>query len=427
MAIINMHAHTFTSQNAPKDFLKLYIPGFLARGVDTFTNGRIGAWLVKKIAPLFGNAGKRYASFLNIGKSAFQRDVFVKLVSEYPAGSRFVALTLYMEEMGAGSSSSGFEGQIEQILQVKREYPDELNIFLGIDPRWTPANGLSIDEAVKKYFSLKVTVQGAAIPAFSGLKLYPSTGFYVFDERLKPTFEWAAENEVPVITHCSYLGGIYHNNADYVKRHLNAKLSHYTGYDDYFAYCKAAGYLPPVYQNPKPSLFRRLTGMRDEFKNLVTCSYFLDPFSYIPLLDYFKGRDKPLKICLAHYGGEAQMLLAAGVKPGNNDPLETNPAGITNNNWTSQIRQMMLKYDFLYTDVSYTYVEPATHKVIIDDMLNQTFSNRILFGTDYYMTEREGRERENFSKFMQTCQMTQVSGISTWDMFMDNNGRFLGF
>ena len=46
-------------------------------------------------------------------------------------------------------------------------------------------------------------------------------GFYAFDAKLKETFEWAADNGVPVISHCIYLGGIYTNDTSYIKGNLN--------------------------------------------------------------------------------------------------------------------------------------------------------------------------------------------------------------
>ena len=49
---------------------------------------------------------------------------------------KITALTINMEELGADRSITGFEGQLEEIIEVKRRYPDRLLVFLGLDPRW---------------------------------------------------------------------------------------------------------------------------------------------------------------------------------------------------------------------------------------------------------------------------------------------------
>jgi hypothetical protein len=38
-----------------------------------------------------------------------------------------------------------------------------------------------------------------------------------FDSKLTETFEWAADNGVPVLSHCNYLGGIYNNDKNYLR------------------------------------------------------------------------------------------------------------------------------------------------------------------------------------------------------------------
>jgi hypothetical protein len=334
---------------------------------------------------------------------------------------------MFMEEMGVGKSHSGYEGQLEQLILIKEKYPQELLIFLGIDPRWQPANQLSIADAVRKYFKCTVTVQGKTYPVFNGLKLYPSTGFYVFDEKLKETLEWAAENELPVVTHCNYLGGVYNNNAAFIKANLNPSLIHYGIDKDYHAFCTRKGYRTPAYQMTKVPLIKKMLGMSDEQRNLSNCSFFLEPYSYEPVLEYFKSNGgKQLKLCMAHYGGDIQMKLAEGLMPKGTDDLERSPIGVGNLNWTRQIRILMQKFETLYTDISYAYVDKDTLPIIFHDVAQHAYGKRILFGTDFYMTERKGRERDNFSNFkMAAMQQSTPSGKTVWDQLMENNYNFI--
>ena len=427
MDILNMHTHLFTHENSPRDFLKLYLPSFMARGIDTFTNGKVGAWIVQHIGPVFGNAGKRYASFMKIGKSESQGGVLEKLIQSYPRGTKFVALSMFMEEMGVGSSFSGYEGQLEQLILLKGRYPEELLVFLGIDPRWQPASQLSLANAVRKYFTCTVTRNNKTYPVFNGLKLYPSTGFYVFDERLKETLEWAAEQEVPVVTHCNYLGGVYNNSESFIRANLNTSLRHYGIDGDYNAFCARKGYRAPAYQMANAPFIKRLIGMRDEKRNMVSCSFFLEPYSYEPVLEYFnRYGGKPLNICLAHYGGDIQIQLSEGMEPKGADELEKNPVGIGMLNWTTQIRNLMQRFDSVYTDISYAYVSKNVPPILFNDILQKPYGNRILFGTDFYMTERVGKEQDNFSGFKKLAmEKLNQDGKPVWDILMESNYNFL--
>jgi len=109
-------------RNAPKNFLNLYLPDVAADFIEKATNTKLGAWTIGNLLRYAGgNEGKRYASFLQIGKSASQLDVFEKLMAQYDdPNTKFAALTMYMEKCGADFSESGFDGQLQEALEVKR-------------------------------------------------------------------------------------------------------------------------------------------------------------------------------------------------------------------------------------------------------------------------------------------------------------------
>ena len=121
MQFYNAHSHVFTMRNAPKKFLHLYLPKVVADSVDTITDTKVGAWFMQLLLKRFGgNWGKRYASFLQIGKSKDQLSVFETLMAQYSDTTmKFVSLSMYMEKAGADVSETGFEGQLEELMMIK--------------------------------------------------------------------------------------------------------------------------------------------------------------------------------------------------------------------------------------------------------------------------------------------------------------------
>ena len=400
----NVHSHTFTMSNAPENFLSLYLPPALAGLLAKATNTAPGAAVVEKLLSWFGgNGGKRYASFLKIGKSKNQLAIFEELMRQYPDDTaiRFVALAMYMEKTGAGASISGYEGQLEELIQVKKQYPDRLLLFLGIDPRWKNT-GKQLRETVEAYFNTRLSINAErSVYPFTGLKLYPPTGFYPFDERLIETFEWAAENGVPVLSHCSYLGGIYNNDTAYI----NGVLAACNPYD--------SGQRYPAKPFYEKNIGRWLLHKQQSYNNLRSCSYFMEPAAYEKVLARFNDPLKPLKLCLAHFGGANQMLATNGQPP----------IGVLPQNWFVQIQNLMERYKGLYTDISYTLSDPDTHPIIFDQMNRTSYGNRILFGTDYFLTERELPEREDYSTFKNEALNTPVPGTgnNAWDAISATN------
>lgn len=404
--------------NAPEKFLSLYMPEFAANAVDSITNTDRGAraveWLLNKLP---GKGGKRYASFLHVGKRAGQMDVFRDLLEQYSDSSmKITALSLYMEKLGAGNSTTGFEGQIEEIIQVKKRYPERLIAFFGLDPRWK-ASGTEIAETIKAYFNTKLEISAVSpsVFAFSGIKLYPSTGYYAFDEKLRPSFDWAAENNVPIMTHCNYLGGIFNNSRDYLKANLGA-YNPYTG-QSYPA--------PRADHELESKLFKRLFNTQKASNNQIYSGYFLEPYSYRKMLEHYCSINKPLKICFAHFGGNEHMKLQFRIEkehikdPGNYYAVEHSK------NWCAQIQEL-LSLPNVYTDVSYALTDHDTHDFIFNEMKTKNYRDRILFGTDFFMTERVAKEKDTYNLFKKKAmavQVTKANGVVTnaWDMMASEN------
>jgi len=414
MQFYNVHSHIFNIRNAPKRFLNLFLPDFAASLVDRLTNTDTGSAMFQAILSRFGgNFGRRYASFLQVGKSRNQREIFENLKTQYDDPLlKIVALTMYMEKCGAGPTDTGYEGQLEGIIEIKRENPDNLLVFLGIDPRWkTTAKDLK--ETVERYFETKVRVsdERSEYP-FVGLKIYPSLGFYAFDEKLKETFEWAAENGIPVLSHCSYLGGIYNNETEFVNESLDP-IDIYSGkrYSKTFG-SKSTPPSPDQSFNPLKWIF----GQNDNNRNLNTCSYFLEPASYRSILEYFKEKEKPLKICLAHYGGDNHVLDEASNKSSGK------LFGMVQRNWCVQIKDLIRQYPkSLYTDISFTVGNPDTHPAFFKDLTDPVLKDRMMFGTDFFLTERLLPEKDDYTTFKKAALAQTIGSTNAWEIMASKN------
>jgi predicted TIM-barrel fold metal-dependent hydrolase len=421
MQYYNVHSHVFTMNNAPDNFLSLFMSDGMADLVDTITNTKAGSatveWLLNRLG---GDLGRRYASFLGIGKSRDQLEVFEILRKQYDdAAMRFIVLSMFMEECGAGMSLSGYEGQIEQLLTIKKQYPDHMLIFLGLDPRWK-GGGARLRRWVEDYFERRVTVNGIrSVYPFVGLKLYPSTGFYAFDERLKETFEWAADNGVPVLSHCNYMGGIFNNVTSYLKANLDC-FDPYTG-KMYSAQVPNR----PSYINASASFWQRIMGTANTKSNMRSCSYFLEPESYRTMVDYFSKKGKPLKICLAHFGGSNQITVSNGSKH-QNDKEELNPYGVLRKNWYQQILALMRQYPNIYSDVSYAIYDKAVFEDVFTVLNEAGVGDRIMFGTDFFLTEREQEEKLTVTNFRTEAmkdsrRIGRLNNAPAWDIIASSN------
>ncbi|KQS33865.1 hypothetical protein [Dyadobacter sp. Leaf189] len=417
MQFYNIHSHIFNIRNAPRNFLNMFLPDSAARLVDWFTNTAPGAAVFQfLLSKLGGNLGKRYASFLQVGKSRNQREIFEGLRKQYAddPSIKIVALTMYMEHCGAGPSQTGYEGQLEGIIEVKKENPDNLLVFMGIDPRWK-GGGKELKETVERYFETKIQVSAdRSVYPFAGLKIYPSLGFYAFDEKLKETFEWAAQNSVPVLSHCSYLGGIYNNDTEFVNASLNP-FDVYSGrrYSENFD-----ENTPPPTPDDSFNVFKWALGQNNNLRNLHSCSYFLEPASFESILKYFTEKGTPLKICLAHFGGDDHVLDEAS------GAITKELYGMKQENWCSQIKSLIMKYpESVFTDISFTVGNSKTHKEFFKYLQNPQLRNRMLFGTDFFMTERLLPEKDDYATFKKAALKETFDKTNAWEIMASTNAE----
>jgi len=164
---------------------------------------------------------------------------------------------------------------------------------------------------------------------FRGLKLYPKLGFAPDHPVLmNEIYPLCIKHNVPVISHCSR-GGVYG---------------------------------------------RGWKGPRGEAVS--------DPRAFIPVMKAFPD----LRVCLAHFGGDAdwQEYLNTGVDPDDPDARTRN--------WVTSIADMIRSGEFpnLYSDISYTIFKFAEYMPLLSLYLeDEVLRQRVLFGSDFYMTRQE--------------------------------------
>jgi predicted TIM-barrel fold metal-dependent hydrolase len=271
----------------------------------------------------------RYAKFIKISRLGSQENIYKECERFYPKDTKFVVLPMDMAFMGAGKVPREYEMQIKELYYLKEKHSSIIP-FIHIDPRR------------KEYLDLfnKSTEEWG----FRGIKIYPSLGYFPFDQRLKPVFEYCCKNKLPVISHCGPYNPVHFRGS---KKEIEELLRE----------AKA-----PVDIKGK--------------SKIELCSQFAAPRNWAPVLDQFQS----LKLCLAHFGSGYYWKKYLD-DPGKKD------------NWFVQIREMIEQYDNLYTDTSFTLSDQEYFSLLKVLLADPILKKRILFGSDYYMVETESNER----------------------------------
>lgn len=415
----NTHMHVFNSACAPDRFLMIVPIPFLRKHPKTIKNlidTKAGRWIITRLHGLLPRDGKmskqklgRYLAFLEVGTDATQQMVFEKALQaakQTDPSPRIVGLTLNMDFMDNEPSEHmiSYETQLEQVKAIKRYYPTSFFPFLGIDPRYKA--GAELVSWARPYFeSGVVTDQGVVYPYFSGIKLYPALGFFPFDPRLEELYKYAEQNSIPVMTHCTRSG------SQYIGNNIESLIPKYP------AVIQPAQPVKQPYVNWQKEINERINRYysgpagkgswiknSDIGENDLACDLFGHPQNYVPLLEKFPK----LRICLAHMGGSDEMQI-----PPRGSQLELIQTKADGWNWFQKIKEMMQVYPNMYTDISYTLSDldqPLRLQAIKDFLAtgedNQSLAKRVLFGTDFFMTEQE-REEDDLYKLA-------ISNLNEW-------------
>jgi predicted TIM-barrel fold metal-dependent hydrolase len=328
MMIYNCHAHVFKSKNVPEG----YLPLGLVRILTQYELTRPLAHLLNSINPFSDNdIFDRYACFIKQGDQVSQENILKGLMKYFPWESRFVILSVDMDFMEAGKAPLNFEEQLKELADLKRRYPDHIYPFVCADPR--RPNLLDL---------VKRTIEKER---FTGLKIYPPMGFYPFDEKLYPVYEYAEKKGVPILTHCNK-GKVYYR-----------------------------GKIPESWlTHPKTGQPLKKT------KNQLFTQNFTDPDNWVYVLKDFKR----LKLCFGHFGGEGEWRLYQD---------EIDPAKFEQS-WYNKIKRILMNPEFpnTYADISYTLADLDLVPLLNVTLQIPQIRGKVLFGTDFYFSNIKGSE-----------------------------------
>lgn len=407
--LTNCHMHVFVSECAPPKFLRVnesMLVKFFARPIKWLLespSARKIIWRLNKRIRFSGRSRRnklnRIISFLNIGAQKCQKDVFeysLNIAQNYDSSPQLIAHTLDMDYMDTNSKPIiPFSTQLYEVLELKKYYPDNIFPFVGADPR--AKSGEQLVDWIKYYFEngVKSKIKGNLIPFCSGIKLYPAHGFFPFDPNLDDLYKYAEENEIPLMFHCTRVGSQYIGND--IESLIPLEPNMLMPDENNPAFPKALEAQKEVY-----SRIDRYYQEDDWIKNSnigendFACDLFSHPQNYAPIMCKYPK----LKICLAHMGGSEEVenmnlsdsdLQKAKVDKNLKKIWKTDPY-----NWALLIKNMMKEYENFYTDISSTITHLDNEQLVrnISDWLNYPINgaenklgDRILFGTDFFMTE----------------------------------------
>ena len=325
--IINCHTHLFNFSHVPINFIKGQ------RLLASTQAGRMRlARMLHKINPWSDDKKlDRLAVFLTNGNFSSQEEIFEHLCMFYPADTRFAVHSIDFDFMGAGNAPKPFLMQLDELAKLTQKFPHKIYPFFCADPR---------REGLFDLFRRYVEDEG-----FTGIKLYPPMGFFPFDQRLYPLYEYAQKYQIPVMTHCSSSGAVYGREIPPQKERIHPMTQ-----------------AQMIYKSKK------------QFGD-----YYTDPDNYLYLLQDFPQ----LKLCFAHFGGDTMCL----------KHYKSNDTADICNNWFVKIVRILEQYPNTYADISYAAADLDLLALFNGLLSNPDYSDKVLFGSDFYMSNLERNER----------------------------------
>lgn len=314
------------------DIPERFLPLYLVKILKNKIGFKIVTKLLSGLIPFTNkDALDRYVKFATIGKLGSQENIFLECKKYYPDDTKFIVLAMDMAFMDAGKVSRPYLEQLKELAALKIKYP-QLLPFIHIDPR--------------RKNSLNLLQWAVKCNGFVGVKMYPPLGIFPYDERFDSTYAFCERHNIPIITHCSPYNPV-HNKGK--KKNIIKLLekSHTTVHTD---------------GKSKKEL----------------CSNFTHPKNYIQVIKKYPK----LKICFAHYGSAYYW-----------ERFIEDPA-LDKDNWFNVINDLLFKYENFYTDISFTMNNDKFFpllKIVLED---EGINKKILFGSDYYMVQVKGTERD---------------------------------
>lgn len=354
-------------------------------------------------------------------------------MNQYDHGTGFVVLPMDMHYMGAGKikdKKGSFEFQMDELVKLKNDPIKKIYPFVFIDPRRVKDQSdflkISGDPLTGQ-----VTLSACLVKEYiekhklNGFKIYPALGYYPFDEELLLLWKYAADHQIPIMTHV-IKGTVFYRD----KKDKNW---------DYH----------PVFEQYNGVNYPTSSLILPELKNIDFSTNFTHPLNFLCLLeerllrkivkncrqeikDFFGYTDDEaelkhnlsnLKVCMGHYGGDEEwekyqerdrlsqvsnMLRKERdgfnffpVKKGTNE-LNLSYLGELwrSMDWFSIISNLMYKYPNVYADISYIIYNPTIYPLLKQVLRKDELKGKVLYGTDFFVVRNHKSEKQLLSEVM---------------------------
>jgi predicted TIM-barrel fold metal-dependent hydrolase len=385
----------------------------------------------KKLSLLFINEDqlKFITRYISIGRFAYYKEqnaIFKRLTKQYPKDTQFVVLPMDMEFMEAGKVKAigSYQTQMEKLKKIKQKNPKTIHPFVFVDPRrenvgytdffkWRNINGKVVleDCFIKEYIEKE---------NFAGFKIYPALGYFPFDEKLLPLWKYAADNNLPIMTHCIRGTIFYRGNKKkewyYHPIIKDAKLA-----DEYMLLAKTQNIEYSLdFTHPLNYLCLLDPFLLKEWIKKCNKPELFDLFGYSETTDTISSNLSNLKICFGHYGGDDEWKKFLERDRDNySHKMSNNSNGIEflnpqnpnlsygrlmdiwkNADWYTIISSLMMQYPKVYADLSYIIHDQEIIPLLKHTLRNESLKNKVLFGTDFYVVRNHNSEKDLLAQTM---------------------------
>lgn len=265
-----------------------------------------------------------------------------------------VNLAMDMERGISGAPTFNYKTQIEQLIEFRNsksplmgtnrsyDYRSTVLPFLAIDPNNPDAYQYFLTGFIKTHNPMGIKGLDDSAP-FIGIKLYPSLGYTPEDPVLLDIYSICETNSIPITTHC---GGI-RTRTNQKNVEIGVRRFHSGGFSD-------EKKVVTVHS-------------KENFKNI-----FLDPLHWEKVLKKFPK----VKLNLAHFGDNKEW------KKFSNDTKDAT-------SFVFKTLKLIEQFEHVYADISYSYFDQDIRRLITWMMQMDKYKNRILHGSDFFLTEIE--------------------------------------
>lgn len=399
----DVHSHCFTFNHVPSGYLgvKINPPEWLLKGIGYLLIGlgyilSIGKWRQgtywkfysrKRFIDRFATEGTSW----EIVNHHYNRCLYAfREVMKLPEPN-IIMVELMMDKYRGvkGSAKQGFYQQMNELSELRNltDWP-KLSIlpFFSADPRNPNVfeDFLAVFSDVDKRVNRTGQLFLNDMFPFLGLKIYPSLGYFPSDPKLMELYKVCQEKNIPITTHCGG-GATRYNASDWVEGDRMVLNESDELIQESFR----------IDAKPKKNKSRRVARL------------FNAPRYWKPVLHAYPD----LKLNLAHFGSDIEWENFRNGEP---------------NTHVHEALEMIEKHPNVYADISYACSYDRNLRALMDylekteDPLRSKLQSKILFGSDYYMTELKKSLITILQSVFEECDPIMIQQFC-----IDNPKRFL--